>query len=40
LGTHDLIAGKNRLRLTIAGKNPASKGYSFDLDAVDLPRAK
>jgi hypothetical protein len=40
LGTHDLIPGKHRLRFTVAGKNPASKGYSFGLDAVDLLTAK
>ncbi len=36
LGTHQLGAGPHALRLTSVGKNPASKGFSFGVDAVDL----
>jgi hypothetical protein len=40
LGTHDLGAGAHTLRVTSVGKNPASKGFSFGVDAVDLIAAK
>jgi hypothetical protein len=40
LGTHDLAAGPHTLRVTSVGKNPASKGFSFGVDAVDLIAAK
>jgi len=40
LGTHELAAGQHRLRFTAVGKNGASTGYSFGLDAVDLFAAK
>jgi hypothetical protein len=36
LGQHDLAAGRHRLRCTAAGKNPASGGFYFGLDAIDL----
>jgi hypothetical protein len=36
LGTHELPAGKHRLRFTSVNKGAASKNYSFGLDAVDL----
>ncbi len=36
LGIHDLAAGRHRLRFTAVGKDPASKNFSFGLDAVDL----
>lgn len=36
LGTHDLEAGKHRLRFIAGDKNPASAGYYFGLDAIDL----
>ena len=40
LGTHNLAAGKHRLRFTADGKNAASKDYYFGLDAVDLIATK
>jgi hypothetical protein len=40
LGVHDLSAGPHRLRFTAIGKNPASGGYLFGLDTVDLMPAK
>jgi Papain family cysteine protease len=40
LGTHELTAGSHALRVTSVGKNPASKGFSFGVDAVDLIAAK
>ena len=40
LGTHELKAGKHRLRFTVEGKNAASAGYFFGLDAIDLLPAK
>jgi hypothetical protein len=36
LGNHELAAGQHHVRFTVAGKNPASTGYSFGVDAVDL----
>ena len=36
LGTFDMPAGRQRLRVTAVGKNSASKGFAFGLDAVDL----
>ncbi len=36
LGRYSLGAGPHRLRFTAAGKNPASKGFGFGLDAIDL----
>jgi hypothetical protein len=40
LGTHHLTAGRHRLRFVVAGKNPASDGYFFGLDAIDLLAVK
>lgn len=40
LGTHELKAGRHRLRFTVEGKNAASAGYFFGLDAIDLLSAK
>lgn len=40
LGTHELAAGPHALRLTAVGKNPASKGFSFGVDTLDLIAAK
>jgi hypothetical protein len=31
-----LTAGQHRLRFTVAGKNVASTGYLFGVDAIDL----
>jgi len=36
LGIYDITAGKHRLRFVVAGKNPASQGFAFGLDAIDL----
>ena len=36
LGTHDFTAGRHRIRFANAGKNEASGGYSFGIDAIDL----
>jgi hypothetical protein len=36
LGNHQLTAGQHRLRFTVAGKNVASTGYLFGVDAIDL----
>ena len=36
LGTLEMSAGPHRLRVTAAGKNTASQGFAFGLDAVDL----
>jgi hypothetical protein len=36
LGKHALGAGQHRLRFTAAGKNLASTGYAFGVDAIDL----
>jgi hypothetical protein len=40
LGTHDLAEGVHRIRFTSAGRNDASTGTFFGLDAVDLLDAK
>jgi hypothetical protein len=40
LGTHELAEGPHRIRFTSAGKNDASAGFAFGLDAVDLLDAK
>jgi hypothetical protein len=40
LGTHDLKDGEHWLRVTVTGKNAASAGYFFGLDAIDLLPAK
>ncbi len=39
LGPHDLGAGRHVLKVTCVGKDPASGGLSFGLDALDLIRA-
>jgi hypothetical protein len=36
LGALEMPAGRHRLRVTSVGKNAASQGFSFGLDAVDL----
>lgn len=36
MGTHELAAGRHRLRFTAVGRNPASTGYRFGIDAIDL----
>ena len=36
LGTFEMPAGPHRLRVTAVGKNAASQGFAFGLDAVDL----
>ena len=36
LGVHELSAGGHRLRITAVGKDPASTGFAFGLDAIDL----
>jgi hypothetical protein len=36
LGTWNFSAGRHRLRFTAVGKSPASPGFSFGLDAIDL----
>ena len=36
LGTIEIAAGPKRLRVTAVGKNTASQGFAFGLDAVDL----
>jgi hypothetical protein len=36
LGTRNLAAGRHRLRFAAAGKNPASAGFAFGLDTIDL----
>jgi hypothetical protein len=36
LGTLEMPAGRHRLRVTAVGKNAASQGFAFGLDAVDL----
>ena len=36
LGTHAFTAGQHRIRFSNAGKNTASTGYSFGIDAIDL----
>ena len=40
LGTVDLTAGRHRLRFASVGKNAASAGFFFGLDAVDLLSAE
>ncbi|HEV3023023.1 MAG TPA: C1 family peptidase [Pirellulales bacterium] len=40
LGQHDLAAGRHRLRCMAVGKNPASGGFYFGLDAIDLMAVK
>jgi Papain family cysteine protease len=40
LGMHELSAGEHRLRVASVGKDPASGGFSFGLDALDLLRAE
>jgi hypothetical protein len=36
LGEHELAAGRHTLRLEVVGKNSASEGYAFGIDAIDL----
>jgi hypothetical protein len=36
LGTHAFTAGRHRIRFHNVGKNTASAGYSFGIDAIDL----
>ena len=36
LGTHAFTAGRHRIRFANAGKNSASAGYFFGIDAIDL----
>ena len=36
LGTHELSAGRHEMRFETKSKNPASKGYYFGLDFVEL----
>ncbi len=36
LGTHAFTAGRHRIRFSNVGKNAASAGYSFGIDAIDL----
>jgi len=36
LGNFELTAGRHRLRIVAEGKNPASDGYFFGIDAIDL----
>ncbi len=38
LGAHDFTAGRHRIRFSNKGKNAASGGYSFGVDAIDLLR--
>jgi hypothetical protein len=40
LGVHELGAGPHSLHVTAVGKAPASGGFSFGLDALDLLPAK
>lgn len=40
LGIHELSPGRHRLRFTAVGKEAASKGFSFGLDALDLIAVK
>lgn len=40
LGTHELGAGPHLLEVTSVGKSPASGGFSFGLDALDLAPAR
>jgi hypothetical protein len=36
LGNHQLTAGPHHVRFTVTGKNPASTGFLFGIDAIDL----
>jgi hypothetical protein len=36
LDTLEMAAGRHRLRVTAVGKNAASRGFAFGLDALDL----
>jgi hypothetical protein len=36
LGNHQLTPGQHRMRFTVAGKNVASTGCLFGVDAIDL----
>ncbi len=36
LGDMEISAGRHRLRVLAEGKNPASEGFSFGIDAIDL----
>jgi hypothetical protein len=36
LGTHQLAAGEHEIRIAVTGKNAASTGHSFGIDAIDL----
>jgi hypothetical protein len=36
LGNHELSAGQHQLRFTVVGKNAASAGHAFGVDAIDL----
>ncbi len=36
LGSYDFAAGRHRLRFVSVGKNPASGGFAFGIDAIDL----
>jgi hypothetical protein len=40
IGLQDLAAGRHRLRCAAAGKNAASSGFYFGLDAIDLMPVK
>ena len=40
LGVHELSAGRHQLRCTTVGKDAASGGFNFGLDAIDLMPAK
>jgi hypothetical protein len=40
LGTRELAAGAHVLRIAAVGKNPASKGFAFGVDTLDLIAAK
>jgi hypothetical protein len=36
LGSHDLTPGQHRIRFASIGKDAASTGYAFGIDAIDL----
>jgi hypothetical protein len=36
LGTHELAAGSHQLRFLVIGRNPASTGYRFGIDAIEF----
>jgi len=40
LGTHEFVGGEHRIRVASVGKDSASAGFSFGLDALDLLRAE